>query len=356
MAEEKNLFVTYILWLFLGTFGVHHIYLRRDNQAFVWWSTLGGFFWLGWIRDFWRIPEYVDDANDEKGFLNVLKMKMKHRKQPEFNTSRFSGQVFIGACYGTLARLACPDESPTILVTLLVPLGINIGVYLVGHIGREKGQFTIPYIVTLATYVFFYYSTGTEPGYVNISIACSLTFTYFREWKPEAKKESKTVRIRNFAIGVVLVFALWSSFFYFNATITYQNGEKIKLTDSIIHFFKSPVWLDFKQTFWNIYREGESNHWKNFYDDVISSFDPTGERNAKEVLGVHQTASEEEIRKRYKKLVVKWHPDRYRGADKEDAQHKFIEIQQAYELLQNRIKKTSRARTASFNRSQRNEF
>jgi TM2 domain len=30
---SKSLFITYILWLFGGIFGLHHFYLGRDNHA-----------------------------------------------------------------------------------------------------------------------------------------------------------------------------------------------------------------------------------------------------------------------------------------------------------------------------------
>ena len=62
----KNLFVAYLLWFLLGWLGVHHFYLRRNRQAFVWWATLGGIFGLGWLRDVVRLPEYVDAANKER--------------------------------------------------------------------------------------------------------------------------------------------------------------------------------------------------------------------------------------------------------------------------------------------------
>ena len=349
MVEEKSLFTSYILWLSLGWFGVHHVYLKRDNQAFVWWSTLGGLFWLGWARDFWRIPEYVDEANKEEYFMQELKRKMKLRSSPPFNTTRFSGEVFIGSFYGTLVRLACPNETPSLVLALVTSLGMNAGVYIVGNIGREKGRFFVPYIATLATYLALFLISGDEPGYVNCCLASAITFNYFREWRKDEIKKSGLERAAYFFTGAMVIFALWGSFFYFNATITYQNGEKIKLTDSITHFFKSPLWLDFKGTFWSLYREGESKEWKHFYDDVVHSFDPTGERNARTVLGITSSANEEDIRKAYKKLVVKWHPDRYRGEDRYHAQQRFIEIQQAYELLQQRIKKNSRA----FNRSYR---
>lgn len=38
---QKSVVTTYILWLFGGFFGAHHIYLHRDRHAFVWWCTLG---------------------------------------------------------------------------------------------------------------------------------------------------------------------------------------------------------------------------------------------------------------------------------------------------------------------------
>lgn len=55
-----------------------------------------------------------------------------------------------------------------------------------------------------------------------------------------------------------------------------------------------------------------------------------------EVLGLSSNASADEIKKAYRKLVKKYHPDRYIGHKEEviaSAQQQFIEIQQAYELI-----------------------
>lgn len=51
-----------------------------------------------------------------------------------------------------------------------------------------------------------------------------------------------------------------------------------------------------------------------------------------EVLGVAKDASEADIKRAYKKLALKWHPDK-NPEDKELAQRKFIAVQQAYEVL-----------------------
>ena len=54
-------------------------------------------------------------------------------------------------------------------------------------------------------------------------------------------------------------------------------------------------------------------------------------RDYYEVLGVSRSAGEEEIKKAYRKLAVKFHPDKNPG-DK-TAEEKFKEIGEAYEAL-----------------------
>lgn len=46
---QKSVWKAYLLWLFGGIFGLHHLYLRRDTQAFLWWATLGNELILGAI-------------------------------------------------------------------------------------------------------------------------------------------------------------------------------------------------------------------------------------------------------------------------------------------------------------------
>lgn len=49
-----------------------------------------------------------------------------------------------------------------------------------------------------------------------------------------------------------------------------------------------------------------------------------------EILGVKRTASDREIKKAFRKLAIKYHPDKNKG---KDAEEKFREIAQAYEVL-----------------------
>lgn len=51
------------------------------------------------------------------------------------------------------------------------------------------------------------------------------------------------------------------------------------------------------------------------------------------VLFVSRNAKKREILKAYRKLAVKWHPDKWEGDDKAAAEKKFIDIAAAKEVL-----------------------
>lgn len=56
-------------------------------------------------------------------------------------------------------------------------------------------------------------------------------------------------------------------------------------------------------------------------------------RDYYEVLGVPKNASEDEIKKAYRKLAMKFHPDRNQGEAAKEAEAKFKEAKEAYEML-----------------------
>lgn len=60
-------------------------------------------------------------------------------------------------------------------------------------------------------------------------------------------------------------------------------------------------------------------------------------RDYYEVLGVSKSATDDELKKSYRKLALKYHPDR--NPDDKDAEDKFKEAAEAYEILSNKEKK-----------------
>ncbi|MEZ5643783.1 MAG: molecular chaperone DnaJ [Burkholderiaceae bacterium] len=64
-------------------------------------------------------------------------------------------------------------------------------------------------------------------------------------------------------------------------------------------------------------------------------------RDYYEVLGVPKNASDDEIKKAYRKLAMKYHPDRNQGDAAKSAEEKFKEVKEAYEMLSDAQKKAA---------------
>lgn len=77
----------------------------------------------------------------------------------------------------------------------------------------------------------------------------------------------------------------------------------------------------------------------------LDGFEPSGPVDNEKfyaILGVGRDASEDEIKKGYKKAAVKWHPDKWANkpeAEQKEAEEKFKAAAEAYEVLSDKSKK-----------------
>src|SRR3954447_16408506 len=65
----------------------------------------------------------------------------------------------------------------------------------------------------------------------------------------------------------------------------------------------------------------------------------TTKRDYYEVLGITRTANGEEIKRAYRRLAMKYHPDRHDGEGKAAAEASFKECAEAYEILSDDTKR-----------------
>ncbi|XP_077500249.1 TM2 and DnaJ domain-containing protein wurst [Amblyomma americanum] len=348
----KSLLVTYLLWLTLGWLGAHHFYLRRDRQAFVWWMTLGGYFGLGWVRDIWKIPDYVKYANSDPEAVEKLKENIRRHAKPPSSTVRSIGQMIVADALGYMILYALPvDHIPPKympLAMLPVPLAVAVGVHLVGNIGEQTGNFKMPLLGAYLSYPLYFWSTHSVFWTSLLSSYCFNNYAKSWRLKPRPAKPLYQ-RLAVFVTCGLLYTSLWASWLYFNCSMTDNDGTEVKCRDSIQHFFGSPLWQDFKSVVMAMYHQLRHNGWGELWRLLMEALDPQGEANALKVLGVQSSATQEAITAAYRKLARQWHPDRFKEPDKKpQAQEKFIEIQKAYEVLSNlksrRLKKNAQER------------
>jgi len=97
----------------------------------------------------------------------------------------------------------------------------------------------------------------------------------------------------------------------------------------------------YRSRFWE-----EEFDWTRFRDDrggdtggeyLKKAFDLQGERAARRTLGVGMDAPHSEVRSAYKRLAMRYHPDKmgsnFSDGEVLEAQEQFVKVQEAYKVL-----------------------
>jgi hypothetical protein len=86
------------------------------------------------------------------------------------------------------------------------------------------------------------------------------------------------------------------------------------------------------------YEEIYIHQWKFFKEHKKTTFEEAenelAESEAYEILNLDITATFAQVKRRYRELAKKWHPDKNDSALKTEAEKKFVRINQAYETIE----------------------
>lgn len=339
-TPQKSLWKAYLCWLFGGIFGLHHLYLGRDRQAFIWWSTVGGYFLVGWSHDFFRMPELVRDANDDPKFIEKFKQNIRKHERPPFSTNKFLGQIMISYLWCQVFLMAIPDDEFKGInfkfLHWLVPFVVALGVWCVGNVGRERGTIWKCLFTAYAVYPLRFVVYEEAYWLTAMIVASTIVFdNYSKQWRlTPVKKRSKKRRFLTLSVACCLYLGLLGCYFYFNGKITDSEGDEVPVHEAISNFFKSPWWTDLKNSLDETWNYAKHHGFYETWKQIIDMLDADGEQNAYKTLGLLPTATQSEITSAFRKLSKENHPDKIKGeAEKKIAQEKFMEISHAYEVL-----------------------
>ena len=99
-------------------------------------------------------------------------------------------------------------------------------------------------------------------------------------------------------------------------------------------------------------------HLRSFFVDTLGVSEFGSFEDFYSVLELSRGASLEEVKAAYKRLALRWHPDKavHRGIDREEAERKFKEIGEAYEALKKKLESSGANPQPQSQRSEKEPF
>ena len=139
--------------------------------------------------------------------------------------------------------------------------------------------------------------------------------------------DEKIILFAGFSIAVIAIFLFLAREVILRKIIIYDKQEQEKKKDKTYEKYHSDWGDDYEE----IGKRGNSKQDKEYRDYASTNDLP----NYYEILGVEMDASPEEIKKNFRELAKKTHPDK----TKENSEEEMIKINKAYEVLSDEISK-----------------
>jgi molecular chaperone DnaJ len=133
--------------------------------------------------------------------------------------------------------------------------------------------------------------------------------------------EEKIILFTGFSIAVIAIFLFLARDIILRKKTTYDKQEHDSKKDRTYEKYHSDWGEDYEE----IGKRGNTKQEREFRDQIENNDLP----NYYEILGVKINASPEEIKKNFRELAKKTHPDK----TKENSEQEMIKINKAYEIL-----------------------
>jgi hypothetical protein len=236
---------------------------------------------FGWMRDFFRMPLYVREANGDKVEADIIRVQVAAGQLPGFSFARFVAQWVFASTFGGLLSCVLPPGLNAFAYAPLRGLGAAVGVWLVAILGPQTVPFRPVALFAVAgalwdTFLPFFPVSACVLG----GIAAAWTNRAWRgdqppRWQARAGTCKRLLAwwAALCALGMVVTVG-----FYQHATVIGTEGEPIRVADYLHNLRHSPFWqeFDFAEFAENI----KSGKFSEGWEDVIKNVDLEGEAHS----------------------------------------------------------------------------
>lgn len=360
---EARLWIAAILWFLTPPLGLHLLYLGRD-QHFCLHVLTGGGCGIGWLRDGFHLRRFVRLANEES----------TTEPSATVGLARLAGMLLVGYMAGVVVGHLVPKDLPQSdgkpLSLMMQALGAAIGAGAVGSVPRSAT--TALRSSALRTLLGAAIGCAALPQARTALAALPFEWDAVRQLLPLSAlpalgaalgfgsaarlERGRTPRWRT--VGLPRRLACLA-FCTFGASVAQQAAyalnaaehEGLTFAEPAHPLLRSPMWwADARRDAYTLLRDELPAHGvRHVLTRAIELLDLSGEERARRVLGVGRDATAAELRRAYRALALRHHPDKAQpggggggsgaGAGGSSAggeaasEQRFREVQHAYELL-----------------------
>lgn len=323
------------------------------NPNLIYSPLRSGNYIFGWFGDFFRLAQFVREANNDPAVVERFKEDVQKRERPGFEFSRVSAGVAVGYLWAQVFYIAVPVGTffgcdYWAYLYALVPAVVALGVWTAGNVGRRQGKIWHCLVAAYAAYPLRFLLHDKTAWLMCVVITSAVVFDlYSKEWQltPSPRRSLKRRVFTLYVCGVIYL-SLLVCWFCFNGSIPNDAGELVPVHKAFNDALSSDIWRDLKKHLANIWMEVKYNGVIYTYWQLLDTLDIGAEARALSTLGLPAGSTPAQISSRFRKISKELHPDKVKGTfeEKRRAQEQYMKLSVAYEKLNQLRGKSSKQR------------